>query len=378
MKKLWKMSALMLMVLLGGCDWNSSSSSSNNGDPPLSEQAGGILMVGFRGQHADEAQIIVDDIRTGRIGGIILFDRDVALGGPRNIESADQLAQLVADLQQVSGNRLLVAIDQEGGAVNRLKSAYGFPATHSAQHFGDLDDIDETRSEAVQTAALLRTLGINVNLAPVVDLNIDPSSPAIGRWGRSYSADPDVVVRHAHAVISAHREHGVAAAIKHFPGHGSASEDSHLGFTDVTNTWLREELEPYRQLLAMNPAPDMVMTAHIFHGGLDSRYPATLSQVIIGDLLRGELGYQGLVISDDMQMRAITDYYGLEQAIELSLNAGVDLLIFANNLVYQPNIGADAQSIISRLVEDGRVSGDRLREAWRRVCNLKVDLGLNC
>lgn len=376
MNGLWKISIFLVVVALAGCDWSSSSSS--GGDPSLSEQAGGILMVGFRGQHVDEAQAIVDDIRIGRIGGIILFDRDVALSGPRNIESPEQLAQLVEDLQQISGHRLLVAIDQEGGAVNRLKPTYGFPETRRAQFFGDLDDTNETRDEAVQTASLLRSLGINVNLAPVVDLNIDPSSPAIGRWGRSYSADTDVVVRHAHTVISAHHEQGVATAIKHFPGHGSASEDSHLGFTDVTNTWLREELEPYRQLLAMNPPPDMVMTAHIFHGGLDSRYPATLSQAIIGNLLRGELGYQGLVISDDMQMRAITDYYGLEQAIELSLNAGVDLLIFANNLVYQPNIAADAQSIIVRLVEDGRVSADRLREAWRRVCDLKADLGLNC
>lgn len=366
--------ALVLLTTLTGCVLDSD----DGRDPSLSEMAGGILMLGFRGQQVADAQVIVEDIEERRVGGVILFDRDVALGSARNIDNPGQLANLVADLQQISGDRLLVAIDQEGGAVNRLKPTYGFPETRSAQYFGELDDVTETRREAVQTASLLRTLGINVNLAPVVDLNIDPDSPAIGRFGRSYSADPAVVVRHAHTVIDAHHKHGVATSIKHFPGHGSASEDSHLGFTDVTHTWVPQELEPYRQLLVMNPAPSMVMTAHIFHGGLDARYPATLSQAIVGDLLRGELGYRGLVISDDMQMRAITDHYGLEQAIELSLNAGVDLLIFANNLVYQPNIAADAQEIIVRLVEEGRLSASRLREAWGRVCDLKTELELNC
>ena len=369
-------STLLVMAMafsLSGC-----LSSSSENTPSVSEQAAGILMVGFRGKTMDEVDTILTDIEQHRIGGVILFDRDVALGATRNIADQQQLTKLVEGLQQASGNRLLVAIDQEGGAVNRLKTTYGFPETHRARHFGELNDLDATRAEADQTANLLRELGINVNFAPVVDLDIDPDSPAIGRWGRSYSADPDIVVDHAHEVIAAHHAQGVANAIKHFPGHGSAGDDSHEGFTDVTHTWQEQELEPYRQLLRMNPAPAMVMTAHIFHEALDPQHPATRSRNVIHGMLREELGFDGLIVSDDMQMGAITDYYGLEEALELSLNAGVDLLIFANNLIYQPDIVTEAQAIIIDLVEQGRVDESRLLDAWQRVCDTKRGLGLNC
>ena len=365
----------MLPMGLSGC---LSGNSSNSHEPALSEQAAGVLMIGFRGQTLAEADVILEDIEQRRIAGVILFDRDVELGTTRNIENQQQLTELVGGLQQASGNRLLVAIDQEGGAVNRLKTTYGFPETHSARHFGDLNDLDATRAEADQTANLLKELGINVNFAPVVDLDIDPDSPAIGRWGRSYSADPNIVVDHAHEVIAAHHAQGVANAIKHFPGHGSAGDDSHEGFTDVTHTWQEQELEPYRQLLRMTPSPAMVMTAHIFHETLDPAHPATLSRNVIHGMLRDELGFDGLIVSDDMQMGAITDHYGLEEALERSLNAGVDLLIFANNLAYQPDIAQEAQAIIVRLVQQGRVPATRLREAWQRVCDLKTELHLAC
>ncbi|MDD3519434.1 MAG: glycoside hydrolase family 3 N-terminal domain-containing protein [Chromatiales bacterium] len=349
----------------------------DGGRPSLERQAAQLLMLGFRGKTVAEAATILADIRERRIGGVIIYDRDVALATTRNVESPEQLATLIDGLQTASGGRLLVAIDQEGGLVNRLKTTYGFPPTHSAQYFGDLNDPAATRAEADQTAALLRSLGINLNFAPVVDLNVNPQSPAIGAVQRSYSADPGVVVTHASQVIQAHRAHGVRTALKHFPGHGSASADSHLGFTDVTQSWSATELEPYRWLVADGLA-DLVMTAHIYNAQLDAEYPATLSRAVMTGLLREEIGFRGVIVSDDMQMGAITQYHGLEQALELSLNAGVDLLIFANNLVYEPDIGERAVEIIVRLVEQGRVPKARLREAHDRVCGLKRELGLKC
>jgi beta-N-acetylhexosaminidase len=362
--------SLLSAMLLTACPFD-------GGVPSLERQAAQLLMLGFRGKTVTEAGTILADIRERRIGGVIVYDRDVALGTTRNVESPQQLAALVDDLQTASGGRLLVAIDQEGGLVNRLKTTYGFPPTHSAQYFGDQNDPAATRAEAEQTAGLLRSLGINLNFAPVVDLNVNSQSPAIGAVQRSYSADPGIVVTHASQVVQAHRAHGVRTALKHFPGHGSASADSHLGFTDVTHSWSATELEPYRWLVADGLA-DMVMTAHIFNAQLDPDHPATLSRAVITDLLRRDIGFDGVIVSDDMQMGAITQYYGLEQALELALNAGIDLLIFANNLVYEPDIGARAVEIIVRLVEQGRIPKARLREAYDRVCGLKRGLGLKC
>lgn len=361
---------LLPLLVLPGC-WSSSS------EPPLAEQAAQLLLLGFRGKTIAEAETIVEDIRERRIGGVIIFDRDVALGTTRNIESPNQLRRLIANLQTIAGHRLLVAIDQEGGSVNRIKPVYGFPATHSAQYFGDLDEPATTRAEADMVANLLADLGINVNFAPVVDLNVNPDSPAIGKIGRSYSADPAKVVIHASQVIAAHKAAGVATALKHFPGHGSATDDSHAGFTDVSHTWTSTELDPYHAIAGRNRVP-MVMTAHIFNETLDPEHPATLSRSVLTGLLREKIGFRGVIVSDDMQMGAITQFYGLEHAIELALNAGVDLLIFANNLVYEPQIGKEALEIIVRLVEEGRVPTSRVRSAYQRVCALKHELGLRC
>ncbi|MGC9456626.1 MAG: glycoside hydrolase family 3 protein [Halothiobacillaceae bacterium] len=366
---------LTLAILFGlsGCDL-----SSNSPDPAeIRQDAAQLLIVGFRGKTVQEANRIVQDIEQLGIGGVILFDRDVALKSDRNISNPIQLRQLVTELQWRAGNSLLVAIDQEGGYVNRLKPDYGFPPTHSALYFGQLDQPEVTRSEAEQTARTLRGLGINLNFAPVVDLNINPDSPAIGRWERSYSADPEVVIRQATAVIDAHAEQGVANALKHFPGHGSATADSHQGFVDITDTWQPVELTPYRRLVTEGKVP-VVMTAHVYNAHLDPEYPATLSRPILTGLLREEIGFDGLIVTDDMQMGAIADEYGLETAIEKALNAGVDMLIFANNLEYDPDIARKAVDLIEQMVLDGRISAHRLREAADRVCQLKSQLNLAC
>lgn len=328
-------------------------------------------MIGFRGLAAAERSPVIRDIRAGRIGGVVFFDRDLALNrDERNIRSPQQVKKLIAALQNAAAVPLLVAVDQEGGQVARLKEKHGFPATVTPQSLGDLDNPAETRRQALITAAALAQAGFNMNFSPVVDLNVNPANPIIGRYQRSFSADPDKVVRHARAVIEAQSEHGVASCLKHFPGHGSSRRDSHLGFSDVSETWEPLELEPFRKLIA-HGGVDTVMTAHIFNRYLDPEYPATLSAATIDGLLRQELGFAGVVICDDMEMKAISAEYDRETALELALNAGIDILLMANNRVYDPDIAIRTQETILALLTAKRVRPARINQACRRVLQLK-------
>ncbi len=331
-----------------------------------------MLLVGFRGLAVDANHPIVQDIRRRNLGAVVLFDYDVPNRSPvRNIQSPQQLTGLVSSLQSFSATPVIVATDEEGGEIARLNPRDGFPATVSAQELGSKNDVTLTYRHASAIARMLRETGINLNLAPVVDLDVNPSNPIIGKLGRSFSADPQVVTRNALEFIRAHHDLGVLCTLKHFPGHGSSAQDSHLGFVDVTNTWSRAELEPFANVIAAGQA-DAVMTAHIFNAKLDPQYPATLSERIIGGVLRGQLKYSGVVISDDMQMGAISAHYGLETAVERAILAGVDILSFANNSVFEEDIVARVTDLIRRLVGEGRISEGRIDESYRRIRALKA------
>jgi len=346
--------------------------SSSDSGADLEEQAGQMLMIGFRGLEVDGESPIVRDIQAGRVGGVILFDYDVALTSPiRNVASPEQLKALVRELKAASPELpLLVAIDQEGGRVNRLKERYGFPPTVSQGWLGEQNNLETTAHYASQTARTLREMGINMNLAPVVDVNVNPDNPVIGKLERSFSADPQVVAAHAQEVIIAHQVEGVLTALKHFPGHGSSMTDSHLGFTDVTETWSAMELVPYREILNSS-GTDMIMTAHVFNAGLDPDWPATLSRATMTGLLREELGYDGVIVSDDMQMQAIEAHYDLKTALERTILAGTDIIIFGNNLQYDEQIAHKAVGIILELVEEGRVPAWRIQQSFSRIMHLK-------
>lgn len=336
--------------------------------PSLEEKAGQILMVGFRGETVGADSVVVRDIRTHHLGGVVLFRQDTGLGTPvRNIRSPEQLKWLTASLQQFAKNRLLIAIDQEGGRVNRLASECGFPKTNSHQTLGALDDPEQTYQQSRRMAKTLRKMGVNINFAPVVDLAVTPDN-FIVKKERTFSDDPEVVVRHAGLFVRAHHDEGVLCALKHFPGHGSSRADSHWGLVDVTETWQPKELDPYRQLVGQT---DLIMSAHVFHRNLDPDWPATLSRKIISGVLRGKLGYDGVVVSDDLGMKAIADLYGFETALEHALNAGVDLLLIANNTDYNPDVVPLAVQTIVHLVESGRVREGRLNEAYERVQRLR-------
>ena len=345
--------------------------------PSLREKIGQMLLVGFRGAAPADCSLVVRDIREHHIGGVVLFDQDVAdpALGRRNIHSPAQVRELLAFLQAQSRVPLFTAVDQEGGRVNRLKPDYGFPPSISHEELGRLDDERETHRHAATTADTLRAAGFNLNLAPVVDLDANPDNPIIRGKRRSFSADPGVVARHAAAFVRAHRERGVLTCEKHFPGHGSARGDTHLGLVDVTATWTERELEPFRTLAAAGLA-DMIMTAHVFNARLDPDRPATLSSKVVTGILRERLGFDGVVVSDDMEMRAISSRFGLEESVPAAVEAGIDLLCFGNNLTYDPDIASRAAAILERAVTSGRIPLSRINASHRRLLALKRRAGL--
>jgi len=342
----------------------------------LDQKIGQMIMVGFRGSTIDETGSLTKFISKGLLGGIILFEKDHLSGAGRNIKSARQLAKLCCDLQSLSPFPLFVAIDQEGGKVNRLKEKHGFPPTVSHASLALKNDLPFTFEKASVIARTLFDVGINLNFAPVVDLNTNPENPVIGRLERSFSSEVNSVVDHATEFIKAHHKHGVLCAIKHFPGHGSSKTDSHLGFTDISETWCDKELEPFSKLINSGLA-DAVMIGHVFNSKLDKKFPASLSSEVISGLLRGELTFNGLVITDDLQMRALSSEYNFLQIIEKSVLSGADIVLAGNNLDYDDQLVFRIHEIIKNLLSEGKIAESRIDESLSRIWKCKSNFSTN-
>ncbi len=348
-----------------------ASDSQPHTDPALDAQIGQMIMVGFRGTSVSPADPIMLAIRAGRVGGVWLCDY-VSPAGERlgNITSPEQLRTLITNLQQAAPTPLLITLDAEGGAVIRLKPEYGFPPTHSAAELGQRDPA-ATTTAAAAIAATLRDLGVNLNLAPVADLNRAPANPALGGKARCFSHDPAVVTAHAEAFIRSHAAAGVACAIKHFPGQGSALADAHHAIADITATWSQEELAPFRACLQPDLAP-AVLTGHLLHRDFDAKLPASLSRALTTGLLRSALGFDGVVICDDLGMGAIRDHFAFDAAIVHAVNAGADIILHANTGLHFPDIAARTFNAITQAVTTGRISEDRINSAYQRIVRLKV------
>ncbi|MDQ7067539.1 MAG: glycoside hydrolase family 3 N-terminal domain-containing protein [Sulfurimonas sp.] len=262
-----------------------------------------MLIVGFEDQAISYNSQVVKDMQNYNLGGVILFDRYYDdRERVKNILNPYQLKELTTDLQRYSKNPLFISIDQEGGRVARLKPQYGFVKIPSAFSVSQMQ-IDEAKKVYETQAQMLSDAGINLNFAPVVDLSINPKNSVIVGLERSFGKKSQKVVEYASLVIDAQKEKNIISVLKHFPGHGSSLGDSHKGFVDISKSWSKKELEPYKILIKQNAA-DAIMTAHVFNENLDNKYPATLSYKINTELLRNKLNFKGLIISDDMQMRA--------------------------------------------------------------------------
>lgn len=339
------------------------------GDIPLEKRVARMLIVGFRGTEVKSGDQIVADLSQRGVGGVILFEHNIT-PVEKGLDSKARLKTMCHKLHSLSELPIIVSIDQEGGKVNRLKTKYGFVPSVTHEYLGKLDNEDSTRYYSALTAGQLIELGFNTNFTPCVDVNVNPKCPAIGRFGRSISADPYEVVEHAGYMMDEHHKQGVMTALKHFPGHGSSTMDTHTSFTDVTNTWSEDELIPYSELLKESDG-SMVMVSHVFNSKIDDTYPATLSKKTISGLLRGSLGWDGVVITDDMHMKAISDLYSLKESLTLTINAGVDMIILSSNI--PGNTDPVSQQAIDAIVEQvraGEISEERINESYNRISSL--------
>jgi beta-N-acetylhexosaminidase len=327
------------------------------------------MVVGFRGSRLAQVPWLRTALRETGLGGVILFDRDQPTGAQRNVLSPRQVTTLIADLRAAAGaRRIVVSIDQEGGIVTRLSPAHGFPAVASEAEIGR-ETVAKARTWGRGIAGTLASVGINLNFAPVVDLNVNPKSPAIGAIDRSFSAEPDVVVEMATAEIEAHRAAGIRTTLKHFPGIGSSTRNTDFGPADVTKTWTRRELEPFSRLIDAGAA-DLIMAGHVVNGQLDPDHPASLSMATVTGVLRDELGWTGIVVTDDLQAAAIDRSFGFDEAVVLALEAGNDLLLFANQQAYDPHVLGRAIDAVAAAVKTGRLSESQIDEALGRVSAL--------
>jgi beta-N-acetylhexosaminidase len=327
----------------------------------LEEQIGQLLIAGFLG--TTPSPEIIDLIQNHHTGGIILFSR--------NIQDAQQVLELTRDLQAIArdaGHRypLLIAIDQENGMVQRLgQGSTTFPGNMA---LGAIGSEQIAHDVALATGRELKALGINLNLAPVVDVNNNPANPVIGV--RSFGEDPHAVARLAVAALKGYSSAGVLTCLKHFPGHGDTATDSHLSLPTIPYSMKRlEEIElvPFRR--GIEAGADSVMIAHIYFSSLmpDVVLPATLSPVVVRKLLREKLGFDGVIISDCLEMSAIAETAGVERGSVMALQAGIDLVLVSHQYTRQ----RASIEAIQAAMRAGALSPAGLRLSAERVLRLK-------
>ncbi len=332
----------------------------------LEREIGQMIMVGIRGSHlnAGAMEQTRNQIANGEIGGIIFFKH--------NIKNSRQFRIFVKSIKAISvDHALLLAVDEEGGQVRRLRKAQGFQEFPSAAHVGSKMDLTEAYHTYSNMANQIHSTGLNLNLGPVVDVNINRISPAIGQLNRSFSRNPGTVYDYGNIFIRAHNDAGVLTTLKHYPGHGSSREDTHNDLTDITNTWRSSEQVPFKRLID-SATVDLIMAGHLFDRSHDKKYPASISAAHIQKTLRDELGFSGVVITDDLQMGAIIKRYDLDEIIIAAVNAGCDILQFSDPLNLDSDLPARIRKIIIGGIKAGTIDPNRIHESFQRITQLKL------
>ncbi len=320
---------------------------------PLDAACAGLLCVGFDG--LSPTPEVLELVRRG-VHGVILFGR--------NVESAEQVAELSAALKRAAGRPLLVSIDQEGGRVARLRARHGFTELPPMRALGETGDERTAFEVGALLGRELRAVGIDQDYAPVVDVDTNPLNPVIG--DRSLGRDPELVGRMGAALARGLQSSGVAACAKHFPGHGDTSQDSHVDLPRLPHSLERleaVELAPFRALSRAGVAS--VMTAHVIFEALDPVRPATLSPIVM-QLLRGSCGFDGPALSDDLEMKAVSAHFPLEEVVPGAVAAGVDGLL----VCHHPDVQNRAVDLLRRAVEQGSLPAGRLDQARGRLARL--------
>lgn len=323
------------------------------------DKVGQLLMIGIHGKTLnDDAKFMLNEYR---VGGIILFDR--------NMESKDQVKSLITDINKTGKSAgltpLFIGIDQEGGAVARMEDQ--LIKVPPAEELGK-EPIEQAVSLAKQSGTELKDLGFNINFAPVADLGLT--------YGRSFSTNPDDVVRYASAVGKAYDEAGLWYSYKHFPGIGKTDVDLHADTSVVPvskETLLNEDTKVFVDLIKQSkPNTYAIMVSHAMYPQIDPDHPSSLSKAIITDWLRKDMGYNGVVVTDDMDMGALAKHYTFGDMAVQSILAGSDILLVCHEYEHMQ----EAYNGLMKAVKDGRISKERLDESVKRILLMKMSRGM--
>ncbi len=351
---------------------NNDSNSSDTKTPPkkkdslqkivdnmnINEKIAQMMFIGLEGTSLskEEAELI----RTEQVGGVIL------LGG--NIQNKNQLLQYIQSIKKANKNShtpLMLGVDEEGGRVSRIPDEIAnFP---SNQYIGKYANDSLSHRIGELLAQKVQAFGFNVDFAPVLDIHNNPQNRVIG--DRSFGSTPEKVSKLGIGTMEGIQSEGVIPVVKHFPGHGNTTKDSHISLPQVDKPIVeikQEELIPFKQ--AIDEGAEMVMVAHILYSALDQKYPATLSERIITDLLRNEMGFEGVVITDDMSMGAITQNYGMEEAAVLSIRAGTDMFMLTSS--GDGNYDR-VKKALKQAVKQGTIAEESLDKSVKRILTLK-------
>jgi len=327
----------------------------------IQEQAiqslGQLFMIGFNG--LELAEDTASFISQANIGGVIYF--------AHNYESPAQIAELSNQVQECrTETPLWIAVDHEGGRVQRFKK--GFTKIPSAATVTASGSAKLAFDLAQVMGRELKAVGVNLNFAPVTDIMTNPKNPVIG--DRAYGTDEDTVSKYASGILRGHVTAGVQACVKHFPGHGDTSLDSHFALPRVDTpleTLKEREFRPF--VKAFKSRCNFVMTAHVIMSAIDKEKPATLSSKVLREVLRKEIRYSKVIVSDDLEMKAITDHYGAEEAPRLAIEAGCDILIYRTETA-----GRHAYAAVAKAIENGKLSPEVVLNAAQRLKDLKKEV----
>jgi beta-N-acetylhexosaminidase len=319
----------------------------------LERQAAGLFTVGFHGKAVTED---LKALLARGVGGVIFF--------ARNVGSAAEVLELTREIKSAADRPVLLSVDQEGGQVARLRE--GFSDIPPMRAVGATDSAALARDLGRLLGRELRAVGFDMNFAPVLDIDTNPDNPVIA--ARSFGRTPALVTELGVALAAGLQDVGVAACGKHFPGHGDTSQDSHLELPSLPHSLERlERVELVPFAAAAKAGIASFMTAHVIFRALDAQYPATMSRAVLTGILRHKLGYDGMVVTDDIEMKAIADNYGVEEAVRLGLSAGVDHFLCCHTAA----LAHRAIDSIVRAVQSGGLDRSVLNEATRRFAAVR-------
>jgi len=328
----------------------------------LDDKIGQMIIIGFDGNSYKTKGFkrVQKEIKKGNVSGVILFNK--------NISTKEDLIKMNEILLSSNDTTPFIAIDNEGGMIQR----YNFRKHASASEVANFSE-KEAGIHYNSMAKFEKELKINFNFAPCVDLAINKDSIIVKKQ-RSFSSDPDTVSKYAEIFVKEHNKNHIITSIKHFPGHGSVKGDTHKGFVDSTKSFKKEELKPYYALKDYDKM-NTVMVSHIFNSEFDPDYPASLSEKTIKGILKEEIGFKGVIVSDDFDMGAIKKNYSLRETLIRAINSGIDIMIFSNNIDnFDKNISKKIHKIVKQEIKKGNIKEEDIDNSYRKVMALKAQL----